>query len=378
MRLFEGRYGLNGGGFLVFSILVALGVLGVLILVHELGHFAAARWLDIRVPRFSIGLGPRIFGFRRGETEYRLSAFPLGGYVKIAGLEEMSALEGGDDGESGTDPDRNFESKSAAGRALVLGAGVAMNALLAVLLFAAVAGIWGVPVPAGPVVGNVVEEWLPPGAAALAGVRPGARITAIGDRRITTMDEAARALMAAPAGPLTLHFANRPAVTIDIPRQASSRRFLPLALEPVSDAGAGHPARVRKAPLAALGWGVSQSRYIISLMGDFASGLFDGRHSARELGGPILIGQLSGATARAGLPVFLMFVATLSINLALVNFLPIPALDGGHLLFLLVEVVRGKPAPRRVRVAVGRAGVALVAMLMVWAVTSDVMRVLGL
>ena len=359
---------------MVVSILVTIGVLALLILVHELGHFAAARWLDIRVPRFSIGLGPKLFGFRRGETEFRLSALPLGGYVKIAGLEEMSALEGGDEEQAGADPERTFEAKSAAGRALVLSAGVAMNALLAVVLFAAVAAIWGAPVPPPPVVGHVIEKWVPASAAALLDIEPGARVTRVGTRSISDMDDVARAIMAARAGPLTLRFADRPPITIRIPRNAAERRFLPLALEPPSNA----PARVRKGPAAALGWGVSQSWDIVTLVGDFVSGLFDGRHSARELGGPILIGQLSGATARAGLPVFLMFVAMLSINLAIINLLPIPALDGGHLLFLLVEVVRGRPAPRKVRVALGRAGVAIVAMLMVWAVTSDVLRVLGL
>jgi regulator of sigma E protease len=449
-----------------FTILVTLGVLAVLILVHEWGHYIAARMFDIRVPRFSIGLGPKVFGFRRGETEFRVSALPLGGYVKVAGLKEMSAIEGGDDDEADADPGRTFEAKSPLAQAVVLSAGVAMNALLAVLLFATVALVWGTTPPAEPVVGDVVEERLADGTEALASLEPGTRITAVGDRPVDDMDQVARAIMAAHAGPLTLRFADRPPVTIEIPDDARARQFLPIALDPVGTAeprvgrvvegrpahqaglregdlvlsvdgaavdtwqafsravetnpgrtldvvvrrtdgararltltpdaqsydgrtlgrmGAGMSAaaardelRVRKGPVEALGYGVTQSWDMVALMGQFARGLVDGRHSPRELGGPILIGQLSGAAARAGLPTLLTFMALLSINLAVINLLPIPVLDGGHLLFLGLETVRGRPVPQGARLALGRVGLTVVAALMIWALAVDVLRIAGL
>jgi regulator of sigma E protease len=448
----------------IITILATIGVLGVLILVHELGHYLAARAFDIQVTRFSIGLGPKLLAFRRGETEFRLSAIPLGGYVRLAGMKEMELLEGGDEGEK-VDPKRAFATQPPAVRAVVLVAGVAMNAALAVLLFALIAVVWGRPVPPPPLVGDVVEEWLPPGAAALTDLPRGARITNVGGRPVADMDEVARAFIAARPGPLTLELEGVAPVTIRVPDRAMDRQFLPLAIEPLSDAPAvlgrvvdGGPAhaaglrpgdrvvavngqpvaawqqltravrrhpgetlalriergddafattltpaardlgdrtvgrmdagrhpgaraempRERLGPTAATRFGLAQSWDIVSLMGGFVAGLFDGRHSARELGGPILIGQISGAATRAGLPTLLFFVALLSINLAVINILPIPALDGGHLALLAVEAVRGKPTGERARAALARVGLAFVVVLMLWAVTADVMRLLGL
>jgi regulator of sigma E protease len=449
----------------IVTILATIGVLGVLILVHELGHFLAARAFDIQVTRFSIGLGPRLFGFRRGETDFRVSAIPLGGYVKLAGMKEMEALEGGAESDVVIDPARTFDAKPASVRAVVLAAGVTMNALLAVVLFASIAMIWGRPSPSEPVVGAVVEGWLPEGTHAIADIPRGTRITAVGGEPVSSMDDVARALMAAHAGELTIELADARPVTITIPERARDRQFLPVAIDPVSDAlaligrvaangpaaeagllpgdrvlsvdgrpmatwqelvhvvrqspgqplaleierdgrtiattvtpttrhlgdrelgvlGAGlefreaaNVARDRLGPIAAMGYGLDQSRDLVALMGSFFVGLFDGRHSAREMGGPVMIAQFSGAASRAGLPTLLLFTALLSINLAVINLLPIPLLDGGHLMMLGVEAVRGRPPSPRAQAALGRVGLAFVLGLMVWAVTADILRLLGL
>lgn len=440
-------------------------MLGVLILVHELGHFVAARAFDIHVSRFSIGLGPKLFGFRRGDTDFRISALPLGGYVKLAGMKEMEILEGGAETGEEVDPARTFAAQPAPVRAVVLAAGVAMNALLAVVLFAAIGVIWGRPTPGEPIVGDVVEEWLPEGAWALADIPAGTRITRVGGRSVADMDDVARAFMAADAGELTLELAGAPDVTVTIPDRARDRQFLPLALEPVSTAepvvGRLHPdgpaaqaglepgdrvvavdgravatwqqlsrlvrqspgqplllqvergdeaftasltpearylgdrelgrmgasldartagdvPRERLTPSAAVAYGFGQSWEIVALMGTFVSGLIDGRHSARELGGPIMIAQISGAATRAGLPTLLFFTALLSINLAVINLLPIPVLDGGHLFLLGVEAVRGQPPSEWAQAMLGRVGLAAVVLIMLWAVTADVLRLLGI
>ncbi|MGH7505070.1 MAG: site-2 protease family protein, partial [Longimicrobiales bacterium] len=141
---------------MLITILATAVVLGVLIFVHELGHFMTAKAVDIEVPRFSIGFGPRILGFRRGETEYVLSLLPLGGYVKMAGMEEMELIEGPADGEAAateagaretprTQGSRDFESKSLPARALVISAGVIMNLVFAFVVFSVIGLIWGVP-----------------------------------------------------------------------------------------------------------------------------------------------------------------------------------------------------------------------------------------
>jgi regulator of sigma E protease len=449
---------------LIITILATIGVLGVLILVHELGHFMAARAFNIHVSRFSIGLGPKLIGFQRGETEFRISALPLGGYVKLTGMEEMDLVEGKDDKGPPVDPARAFSNQPAGVRAVVLVAGVAMNALLAVVLFAAVAMWWGRAAPDAPVVGNVVEDWLPAGAEDLAGITPGTRIIRVGDQDVASMGEVARAIMAAQPGSLRFELEGAEPVIITIPERARDRQMLPVAIEPpnpaepvigqVRENGAaaaagletgdrvlavdGRPVatwqaltrvvkenpdraltlqvsrhdatftatltpeprsfgdrtigglgagldisqvtagpRKRLGPVAATRYGVVQSWEIVTLMGGFAVGLIDGRHSAREMGGPITIAKVSGATARAGLPILLIFTALLSVNLAVMNLLPIPALDGGHLALLAIETVRGRPAGRRARVVLGRVGFSAVLLIMVWAFAADILRLTG-
>lgn len=449
---------------MVLTVAVTIAVLAVLILVHELGHYVAARFFDIRVPRFSIGFGPRLAGVKRGETEFRIGLLPLGGYVKLAGMDDMSGLEGPDELEAPSDPERSFQSKSVGARAVVLAAGVTMNGVLAVLLFAVVAFVWGAPEPSEPVVGDVIEEWLPASAAALAEVEPGSRITRVGGRSVATMDDVSRRLMRASHGDITLEFENHAPITIRIPEEASERRLLPVAVAPVHPMPAiigsvveGGPADVaglepgdritavngelvsewqvvariaeihpgqavtltvqrgdqveelsvtpqrvetavgvvgrilaspdqqaasrvprrRLAAGASLQWGASESLRVIGLTGDFFMGLFQGRYSPFDIGGPLLIAELSGSAARAGAPVLLFFMALLSVNLAVINLLPIPALDGGHLVVLAVETVRGRPPSQNTRRMLGRLGVTLVVAIMLWAVAADVLRLMG-
>lgn len=449
---------------MLLTIAVTIAVLAVLILVHELGHYIAARAFDIRVPRFSIGFGPKVVGIQRGETEFRIGLLPLGGYVKLAGLDELSVLEGASDEEAGSaDPERSFQSKAPLARAIVLAAGVTMNGVVAVALFALIALVWGAPEPSGPVVADVVEEWVPESASGLAAIDPGSRVTRVGGHDVATMDDVSRRLMRAPAGPITLEFARHDPVTIRIPEEPRERRMLPVALSPVEeippvvgkvveggaadaaglesgdsiialdgrpvrdwqtvaraaenrpgqplaldvrrgddivrvqvtpestrtavatvgriqaspDRTATHTPRSRLGPAASVRWGFQQSWRVIVLVGDFFAGLVQGRYSALDMGGPFLIGQLSGAAARAGVPVLLFFVALLSINLAVINLLPIPALDGGQLVMLAVETVRGRPASERTRRFLGQLGVTLVAAIMIWAVAADLLRLLG-
>src|SRR5687767_8616459 len=183
------------------TLLATVVVLGVLIFVHELGHFVTAKLVDIEVPRFSIGFGPKLIGFRRGETEYVISALPLGGYVKMAGMEEMEAIEGGV-GEKPDDPaakdaaavkdgprprkPRDFESKSLPARTLVISAGVIMNLIFALVVFTLSAAVWGVSADPGTTIGGISEDRVPRGSEALTTITPGSRVTAINERPVDT------------------------------------------------------------------------------------------------------------------------------------------------------------------------------------------------
>jgi len=444
-------------------------VLGVLIFVHELGHFLTAKLVDIEVPRFSIGFGPKVVGFRRGETEYVLSLLPLGGYVKMAGMEELEPIEGGGEPKPeaqarGPRP-RDFESKSLAARTLVISAGVIMNLLFAVAAFAAIGLIWGVPKIPPAVVGGVTEERLPVGAGGLASIEPGSRITRVGDARITDIQELRVALLSADPGPLDVELADGGTIRIDVPASDSLRTELALAIEPeaelapviqavlaggAAEAGgmeagdrvlsvAGRPIsgwqelvsaieehpgepvplrvlrggdtvaltvtpeivtvsdgraygrigvqssgvaasafRERVGPVGALAFGFTETgRWVAATLG-FLGGLFTGEQSARDLGGPIAIGQISGQAARAGFEPFLSFMALLSVNLAVLNLLPIPVLDGGQLVFLLIEGVRGRSLSIQQRIRWSQVGFIIILAIMVFAIGNDVLRWIGL
>jgi len=455
---------------MVTTILAAAVVLGVLIFVHELGHFLTAKWADIEVPRFSIGFGPRILGFRRGETEYVLSLLPLGGYVKMAGMEEMEDIEGGPaepteaaDGPRARSP-RDFESKSLLARTVVISAGVVMNLLFAFAVFSAIGMIWGVPAPTPPVIGNIVEEGLPAGTEALATLPRLTRIDAVGNDTITDFDALQIALGTVRAGPVEFRFANEPPLTINVPAPDSERALLYASIEPVTRAdpildsivpgdaadragleagdrilaAGGQPisswqefgnaietggaspmtltiargadtlditvtpdrrtlpggftynrigvnsrrefvpvVRTRLAPVHAVVWGASETWRWVRLTVNIFAGLFSGRISARSLGGPILIGQVSGEAARAGLEAFLNFMALLSVNLAVLNLLPIPVLDGGHLMFLLIEGVRGRPVSIEQRIRLTKVGFFLILALMTFVIGNDLIRMIG-
>lgn len=464
---------------MLITILATIIVLGVLIFVHELGHFVTAKLVDIEVPRFSIGLGPKLVGFRRGETEYVISWLPLGGYVKMAGMEEMEVIEGKDARKTvaadvvdagiadamvapARGP-RDFESKSVGARALVISAGVIMNFIFAFLVFAVAALVWGVQTSPEARLGPVAANDLTPGAQALASVPAGTRIVGIGRESVEDWSDVARALLTLPPGPTEVRFAGAPPVTVQLPAGETERSKLASALSPaqapvVAEVLEGSPARqagirpgdrvvsaggepvrfwqdfvhvvqthagqplplviqrggqtlaitatpraesdtladgsVRTvgrlgvvAPLppkvrpglgGAIVHGAQETWGYVTLVVDFLRDLVLGRQSPRNLGGPILIGQLSGRVARAGLEAFLRFMALFSVNLAVLNLLPIPVLDGGHLMFLAVEAVRGRALTVQQRARLTQVGFVLVVALMVWAVANDVLRLFGI
>ncbi|HSJ14962.1 MAG TPA: RIP metalloprotease RseP [Longimicrobiales bacterium] len=454
-------------------VVATIIVLGVLIFVHELGHFLTAKAVDIEVPRFSIGFGPKVVGFRRGETEYVISALPLGGYVKMAGMEEMEAIEGGDttltemvehrkEGAPRTVRPRDFESKPLWARALVISAGVIMNLLFAFVVFSAIAMVWGVVRDRGPVLTDVREELLPPGTEVLATLPPGTTVSRVGTRDVSTWAELQRAILQSRAGPLDLTLADGASVRIELPAADSLRGSLLGAIQPhresaavlgdvvsgsaaegagleagdriiradgqpvstwqdfagVIEASPGRPlvlevqrdsqllqipvtpeehrqgARsygrigvmaapispdlVRVGPIAAIGSGAKQTWDMVVMTLDFLGGIITGRHSARSVGGPIMIAQLSGQVARMGLMETLAFMALLSVNLAVINLLPIPVLDGGHLVFLGIEGIRRRPLSIEQRMRLSQLGFIVIIGIMVWAIGNDLMRWFGI
>jgi regulator of sigma E protease len=361
------------------SILAFVVVLGVLIFVHELGHFIVAKLAGVAVPRFSIGLGPRVWGMKVGETEYVLSALPLGGYVKMAGMADDEAVEALEGGKSDLEvpPERRFDNKSIPARAAVISAGVAMNLLFAVLAFSGVAyhTSWA------PLISDV-QEGEP---AAEAGMLPGDLVLAVDAIAIERWIDLRDYISRRPGETVTL-LVQRDGEEIELTSDVARFDTLITDLEGNDTTitfGRIGVARDTINPRHAYGiaeslsYGTSQTLEISGLVLDFLGQLITGQASPRELGGPIMIGQFSGRAARLGPSVFITFMAFLSINLAILNLLPIPILDGGHLVFLAFEAVRGKALSLRARARLSQLGLILILALMVWVFTSDVLRLTG-
>jgi len=364
---------------MLITILSTIVVLGVLILVHELGHFWAAKAVDIEVSRFSIGFGPKIAGFRRGETEYVLAAIPLGGYVKMEGMvgeEAVAPLEGKTEPAREPSP-RDFDAKPWWARFLVIIAGVTMNFLFAFLAFTFVARSEGV---VDPIVGRLE----PNSPAEVAGFQRGDVIVALDGRRIRNWDEVQQYVGMRPDTPIRFTVEREAGQAELEATPAKVVVYNDLVRDSVDIGVVGIEVWVDRAVRdltlseAVMAGSHRTGAWTMEIF-TFLKRLVTGRGSAKELGGPIVIGQLSGAAARQGLVAFLNFMAIISVNLAVLNLLPIPVLDGGHLVFLFAEAARGgRPVSAQNRLRLTQVGLILVMGLMVLAFANDIMRLVGI
>jgi regulator of sigma E protease len=339
------------------AILVVIVVFGLLIVVHELGHFAIARAFGMRVERFSVGFGPVILRRTRGATEWAISAIPFGGYVRIAGMAPGDDVAPGDRGA--------YANQAAWRRFLVILAGPAMNAVTAVALAAALLATVGFLQPdPRAAVGEVVAG----GAAERAGLRAGDRVVAVDGRPIETWPELVAAVVASPGRPLALEVERPDAGRLRLaatPDDAGGRGRL----------GVGPALRAVRAPGA--GALPEAVRLTAARAADTVAGLGQAfrREQRAELRGPLGIVQEMVRSARAGPGPFLQIVWFISIVLAVFNLLPVPALDGGRLVFLAYEIVARRRVNQRVESIVHLAGfVALFGLILAVTVFGDLAR----
>lgn len=349
------------------SIVSAIIVLGILIFVHELGHFIFAKLFGVGVEKFSLGFGPKLIGKKVGETEYLLSAFPLGGYVKMVGE--------GTDGEL-TDEEkiRSFAEKSPLRRIGIVVAGPGFNLIFAWLLFIVVFMI-GVPA-ATTKVGEVVKDK----PAAKAGLTAGDMVTAVNGKKVARWDEMAAEIAAAKG----------PSLDIEIKRGTETKTFriVPetrtgknLLGETVTSpvigvVAAGETVIDRFPPGEAFSRGSAQTLNVIELTVLSLVKIVERAIPLDTIGGPIMIAKMAGQQAEAGGVSFIAFMALLSVNLGVLNLLPIPILDGGHLVFYLWELVFRRPVSMRAREIAQQVGLALLIGLMVLAFYNDIARYL--
>lgn len=348
----------------VYSIGAAVIGLGLLIVFHEFGHFIVAKMCGVGVITFSVGFGPKLWVKKKGETEYALSAFPLGGYVKMVG-------EDPDEDVSQVDLEKSFARKSLVKRIAIVAAGPGFNLLLAVFLLMVVFVFYGVPVMSTQVSG--VESGSP---AERAGIMKGDRIVAIDERSVSGWDELSGAIKSSGGKSLNLQI-RRGDEIINVTVQPIIKEGRNIFGERKDDwmIGIGSQVTIEKGqPGLAIVKAFYQTYDYSKLTLLAFYKMLVGEVSPRNIGGPILIAQMAGQQAQEGVGSFLAFLAVLSINLGVLNLLPVPVLDGGHLLFFLVEAVIRKPVSVKVREMAQQVGICLLALLMVYAFYNDIVR----
>lgn len=369
-------------GFLVGYILPYVVILSLLVFVHELGHYLAARWSGIRILAFSVGFGPELIGYTDSHgTRWKVSSIPLGGYVRFYGDADASSRP--DDTEL-SDLSAAERAQTLAGaklwkRAVTVAAGPIANFLLAIVIFAVIFGTYGKPV-ADPVVAEVKAE----SAAAEAGVMPGDLLVALDGERVETFDDIVRYISMRPEVPVVVTV-KRGGGELDlrmVPRRVETTDRFGNKMEVgqigiVTNQQSGNFRIEPLTPVQAVGEGIRQTWHIVTGTVDYIGNMISGRMNADQLGGPVRVVQASGQMASLGILALFNLAAVLSVSLGLLNLMPVPVLDGGHLVLYALEALRGKPVSAAAQEIAFRIGLAMILSLMVFATWNDISRLIG-
>ena len=370
-------------GLAAFGIIPFLIVLTIIVFFHELGHFLVARSVGIKVVTFSLGFGPELFGFYdRHGTRWKVSAVPLGGYVKFFGDENAASVPDHEAAAAMSEAERrvSFVHKGVGARSAVVVAGPIANFILSVLLFAAIF------ISAGrPIVPARIDEVVPDSAAAAAGLQAGDLVVAIDGRRVSGFTDMQR-IVAGSAGRMLTLTIDRGGARQDIKATPTATTFCNAVLG-IKKTHADEVSFQTERPDAALALGVRETYFVVERSLCFVAGVFVGRESASQLGGPIGIAKAAGDAWTTGLDnggigaaiaQLIYLSAFLSASIGLLNLFPIPLLDGGHLLFYAIELVRGRPLSERAQEFGFRIGLAIVVVLMLFATKNDILARLGI
>src|SRR5690242_16022745 len=370
-----GAWGGGAAGYIV----PFLFVLTIVVFFHELGHFLIARWCGVKVQAFSIGFGPEIVGFNdRYGTRWKLSAIPLGGFVKFFGDENAASVPDRDAAALMTEEEKkvSFVFKPVGSRAAVVAAGPIANFILAIAIFAIIFATAGRQTTSAR-----VDTVQPNSAAQAAGFKPGDLVTAINGEPIDSFADMQRIVSVSAGLPLT--------IVVDRGGAPVTLTATPQLREIKDNFGNAHRLGVlgisrsmqpgdiktrRYGPLQAVAEGAKETWFIVDRTLSYIGGVFSGREAADQLGGPIRIAQVSGEVATVGFVALMHLTAVLSVSIGLLNLFPIPLLDGGHLLFYGIEAARGRPLSERSQEIGFRIGLAIVVMLMIFATFNDILH----
>jgi regulator of sigma E protease len=356
-----------------------LFVLAIVVFFHELGHFLVARWAGVRVLTFSLGFGPELFGFSdRHGTRWRVSAIPLGGYVKFFGDDTEASAPSAEILKNMTEEERasSFHHQKVGPRAAIVAAGPIANFLLAAVIFAGMALYFGKP----SLIARV-DGIQPDSVAASAGFKVGDVVISIDGSPIESFNDMQRVVSTHAGYPLVFRVKRDDAiVTLTAAPALMERKDLFGNSHRIGVLGIQYNAKPGEANTTPVGFveavriGGEQVWYIISNTLRFVASLFVGTGNSGDVGGVLRIAQLSGQAASLGFQFVVQLCAVLSVSIGLLNLFPIPLLDGGHLLFYAVEAVRGKPLSDRAQEMGFRIGLGLVLMLMVFATYNDILH----
>ncbi|MBN9147342.1 MULTISPECIES: RIP metalloprotease RseP [unclassified Nitrobacter] len=367
---------------LIGYIVPFLFVLTIVVFFHELGHFLIARWAGVKILTFSVGFGPELVGFNdRHGTRWKLSAIPLGGYVKFFGDDTEASTPSSAALASMTAEERDgsFHHKNVGRRAAIVAAGPIANFILAIFIFAGLFTILGKPSTTARVDGVLAGS-----AADVAGFKPGDVVTAINGSKIDSFSDMQR-IVGTSAGETLTFAVKRGDSIVDLrgtpelkeikDRFGNEHRIGVLGISRATSPGDVTTERVN--PATALWLGVKETWFVVDRTLAYIGGIFTGREDPDQVGGPIRIAQISGQVATIGFGALIHLAAVLSVSIGLLNLFPVPLLDGGHLLFYAVEAVRGRPMSERAQEMGFRIGLGLVLMLMVFATYNDILHLSG-
>jgi regulator of sigma E protease len=364
---------------LIGYIIPFLFVLTIVVFFHELGHFLVARWAGVRVLTFSLGFGPELVGFNdRHGTRWKISAIPLGGYVKFFG-DDTEASTPSTEALASMSPEEqagSFHHKRVGPRAAIVAAGPIANFILAIVIFTCLFTFFGKPSTTARV--DKIEA---NSAAAAAGFQVGDIVTVIDGKTIGSFSDMQR-VVGIHAGDQLTFTVKRGDSTVQLRGTPELREVKDpfgnahrLGVMGITRATApGDVVTERVDPATAFWLGIKETWFVVDRTFAYIGGVFTGREAADQVGGPLRIAQISGQVATIGLAALIHLAAVLSISIGLLNLFPVPLLDGGHLLFYAVEAIRGRPLSNRAQEVGFRIGLGLVLMLMVFATYNDILH----
>lgn len=352
----------------MITVISFVVVIGIIILFHELGHFFAAKISGVRVEEFSIGFPPKMIGKKIGETEYQLAWIPLGGYVKMSGMLDESF-----DDEYDPDDPRGFVAQSLIKKIFIITAGVIMNFLLAFFIYTGVTWYSGVGKIAGTTL-TIVSDGSP---AAEAGIMMGDSIVAVNGIRVKDWDELTDLIRSAPGVQVSIDWFRNDSLfnAMITPEPTPELNVETMQTDTVGKLGIlGSFITEPVGPLTAVKYGASELWMVLDLNVKSIKALVTGKASIKQLAGPIGIAKMSGETARAGFVSFLLFIGLISASIGFLNILPIPMLDGGHLVFIIIEAIIRRPISEKLKINIMKVGLAALLLLITIVSYHDILR----